>query len=226
MTASAKSYFRAINGQRVEPPSLPLDLHRQTAPYERQEGDFYPTAPLDAIHALLQRDGTAIQACDAVWEPACGRGDLVKPMRSLGLQVHASDLVDRGCPDSGVGDYFARTTSPCRAIITNPPYNLISARDGKGRWLRHTLDMPGWDYLALLLNWEWPAARANGFGEMLDARPFSYALLCRWKIDFTGGGSPPQRNAWFVWRKDWTGYPGFFFLDRPVSGAGDQIPML
>ena len=32
---------------------------------------------------------------------------------------------------------------------------------------------------------------------MLDANPFSYCYLMRWKLDFTGEGSPPQRNAWF-----------------------------
>jgi hypothetical protein len=63
--------------------------------------------------------------------------------------------------------------------------------------------MPGWDYLALLLSWDWPAARANGLGELLEANPFSYCYLMRWKLDFTGEGSPPQRNAWFIWRRGW-----------------------
>jgi hypothetical protein len=113
------------------------------------------------------------------------------------------------------------------AIITNPPYDMINARDGKGAWLRHTLAMPGWDYLALLLSWDWPAARQNGLGALLDAEPFSWCYLMRWKLDFTGEGSPPQRNAWFVWdRADRRGpgrerqHPDFRWMDREDARQG------
>lgn len=55
------------------------------------------------------------------------------------------------------------------------------------RWarprLRYTLDMLDWDYLALLLSWDWPAAYANGLGELLDAQPFSYCYMMRSKLD-------------------------------------------
>ena len=122
-----------------------------------------------------------------------------------------------------MADYYTCLTSRARAIITNPPFCEINARDGHGRWLRHTLDMPGWDYLALLLSWDWPAARANGLGALLDAHPFSYCYLLRWKLDFTGEGSPPQRNAWFVFDRLDTARvePGFRWLDRldPRQGA-------
>jgi hypothetical protein len=41
----------------------------------------------------------------------------------------------------------------------------------------------------------------------------------RWKLDFTGEGSPPQRNAWFVWDRDdardnSTRHPDFRWLDK------------
>lgn len=218
---SAKLLFRAISGAGktvIKAYSTPLmgDLPVQTraAPEERRANDFYPTGQPEAIRALLARDGEAIRACGAVWEPACGDGALVRELRAAGLTCLASDLIDRGCPDSWVQDYFTVTASPARAIITNPPYALINARDGRGAWLRHSLDLPGWDYLALLLSWDWPAARANGLGELLDNHPFSYCYLMRWKLDFTGEGSPPQRNAWFVWRRDWQGEPAFRWLDR------------
>lgn len=182
---------------------------------DRRPQDFYPTGQPEAIRALFEVDGAAIRSCDAVWEPACGDGALVREVRAMGLTCFASDLIDRGCPDSNVGDFFGFSASPCQAIITNPPYNLINARDGHGRWLRHSLDMPGWSYLALLLSWDWPAAKANGLGDLLDRNPFSYCYLMRWKLDFTGEGSPPQRNAWFVWRRDWTEVPmQMRFMDR------------
>lgn len=204
---SSKSLFRATSGKgkRMSKDAQMFDdLPDQTRPTEaRREHDFYPTGQPDAIRSLMAYDGHRIrdQFAPAVWEPACGDGALVREIRAMGLKCYASDLIDRGCPDSTVADFYSVTASPAKAIITNPPFDQINARDGKGRWLRHTLAMPGWDYCALLLSWDWPAAKANGLGEMLDTQPFSWCYLMRWKLDFTGEGSPPQRNAWFVWDK-------------------------
>lgn len=220
--SDAKALFRATKRKRQDPGPVLLDVEESRAPQkERRKHDFYATLQTDAIRGLMAKDGDIIRALGAVWEPACGSGDLVRPIREMGIPCSASDLIDRGCPDSWQADYFSCLKSRAPSIITNPPYNLINARDGKGAWLRHTLAMPGWRYLALLLSWDWPAARANGLGAMLDANPFSWCYLMRWKLDFTGEGSPPQRNAWFVWSKDDPrGYdgtlpePSFRFLDR------------
>ncbi|MDF3606112.1 hypothetical protein PE067_08215 [Paracoccus sp. DMF-8] len=226
MTAlSAKPLFRAISGQGStvkEPLPLLPDAPVRTRPRVevRREHDFYPTGQPEAIRGLLARDGDAIRACGSVWEPACGDGALVREIRDFGLPCIATDLIDRGCPDSDQADFFECDCARAPAVITNPPFNLINARDGHGRWLRHTLDMPGWRYLALLLSWDWPAARANGLGALLDQRPFSYCYLMRWKLDFTGEGSPPQRNAWFVWDRDYEGSePAFRFMDRADGEA-------
>lgn len=218
IATSAASLFRARNGtaaREAREPALPGMEKIGSALPERRTHDFYPTPP-EPIRALLDADGERIRACGSVWEPACGDGAMVREIRAAGIPCCASDLIDRGCPDSWRADYFTCLRSRGRAIITNPPYDLINARDGHGRWLKHTLAMPGWDYCALLLNWDWPAARANGLGELLDTQPFSYCYLMRWKIDFTGGGAPPQRNAWFVWDRAWTGAePAFRFINRP-----------
>jgi hypothetical protein len=219
MSQSARSLFRATKPKRVQDlrQTQLMDLPKaaRTKSEQRRADDFYPTGQPEAIRGLLAHDGDVIRACGTVWEPACGDGALVRPIREAGIACCASDLVDRGCPDSWTADYFTCLRSRGGAIITNPPYNLINARDGHGRWLQHTLTIPGWDYLALLLSWDWPAARANGLGELLDANPFSYAYLLRWKLDFTGEGSPPQRNAWFVWRRGWTDTPqAIRFMDR------------
>jgi hypothetical protein len=202
MTVSAKSLFRATRSKPKTGETLfPVVDHRKPES-ARRDDDFYPTGQPEAIRALLARDGARIRALGGVWEPACGDGALVREIRSTGLPCVASDLIDRQCPDSVVADFFQSTESPRPAIITNPPFNLINARDGKGAWLRHSIALPGWRYMALLLSWDWPAARQNGLGELLDTNPFSYCYLMRWKLDFTGEGSPPQRNAWFVWDRD------------------------
>lgn len=204
MTQSAKSLFRAMKAKPT-PAGRGFDMElpdQRKAEAGRRAEDFYPTGQPEAIRALLHADGDRIRSLAPVWEPACGDGALVREIRAIGVHCVASDLIDRGCPDSWLGDFFTLTSSEGRAIITNPPYNLINARDGHGAWLRHTLSLPDWRYCALLLSWDWPAARANGLGELLDNNPFSHCYLMRWKLDFTGEGSPPQRNAWFVWDRD------------------------
>lgn len=228
MTASAKALFRATKAKRRdEQPSLLAVEESRKSEGQRRANDFYPTGQPEAIRALLAYDGLRIWQAGSVWEPACGDGALVREIRAAGLHCYASDLIDRGCPDSSTTDFFDSRESPARAIITNPPYDLVNARDGKGAWLRHTLSLPGWDYLALLLSWDWPAARQNGLGAMLDATPFSWCYLMRWKLDFTGEGSPPQRNAWFVWDRlepratDGTApHPDFRWMDREDARQG------
>lgn len=218
MTApSSKSLFKATKRKRaVVGASLPIDLHEQECPKPtaRRDDDFYPTGQPEALRALMARDGARIAALGAVWEPAVGDGALAREIEGFGIDCVGSDLVDRGYPGTIVRSFYEFDVAPCRAIITNPPYCEINARDGHGRWLRHTLSLRGWDYLALLLSWDWPAARQNGLGALLDENDFSYCYLMRWKLDFTGEGSPPQRNAWFIWDKSWVGEPAFRRLDR------------
>ena len=218
---SAKSLFRATKRKAAPHPSMMPNAPEQRRPEARRRADdFYPTSQPEAVRALLAADGDLIRQCCAVWEPAVGAGDMAREIQAAGLPVIGSDIVDRGHPGTFFLDFMKVPVSPARAIITNPPYSEINARDGHGRWLRHTLDMPGWTYLALLLSWDWPAARANGLGAMLDERPFSWCYLMRWKLDFTGEGSPPQRNAWFVWHREdlrhtaHAPHPDFRWLER------------
>jgi hypothetical protein len=96
--------------------------------------------------------------------------------------------------------------------------------------MRHSLALPQWRYLALLLSWDWPAARSNGLGQLLDTNPFTRAYLMRWKLDFTGEGSPPQRNAWFIWDRDdpratdgTKPNPDFCWMDRDDARQGMLI---
>ena len=217
---SAKALFRATRAKPA-PSAMLMDLPEQRAPEAaRRDHDFYPTGQPEAVRALLAADGGCIRACGGVWEPAVGAGDMAREIAAAGLPVVGSDVVDRGHPGTLVCSFYDFDRSPAGAIVTNPPYSEINARDGHGRWLRHTLEMPGWTYCALLLSWDWPAARANGLGDLLDARPFSWCYLMRWKLDFTGEGSPPQRNAWFVWSRSdvrhtrAAPHPDFRWLDR------------
>ncbi len=221
--SDAKALFRATKRKRRKDPGqaelMELPEHRKPRP-PRRKHDAYLTTQTSAVRALLAVDGDRIRALGSIWDPACGAGDMVRVFRAEGVPTCASDLVDRGCPDSWQADFFTCLRSRAPALITNPPFNLINSK-GRGLWLKHCLSLPDWRYMALLLSWNWPAGRQNGLGRMLDTQPFSYALLMRFRIDFTGEGDPPNQHAWFVWDRDdpraFDGShpePSFRFLDR------------
>ena len=97
----------------------------------RADYDFYPTPP-EAVRALLsveQFDGD-------VWEPACGDGAISSVLSRAGLDVHSTDLVDRGFGTGGI-DFLAPDalkqawpdSEPPKGmhIITNPPYSYQRA---------------------------------------------------------------------------------------------------
>lgn len=210
---SAKALFRATKPKGPNGPRLFTEaaLPPQTAPSARDPLDYDPT-PSDATEAFLAVEGKFIHAHDGpVWESAVGGGHMANVIRARGHVVIGSDIVDRGWQGMIVRSLYDFSEAPARKMITNPPYCEINARDGHGRWLRHALGL-GCDYIALLLNADWAAARINGLDELMHDHPPSVEYLCCWKIDFRGGGSPPQRNSWFVWDKK-----------RPALGANTWV---
>lgn len=207
MTKNAKALFRATRPKATRlPGEVPLmdNLPEQMAPVEaRDKLDFDPTPP-DATRAFLSAEGDRLREITGpIWENAVGAGHIANVLIENGFQVVGTDIVHRGWPGTKVRDFSEMAYRPWDAeiVVTNPPYNLINASQAGGWWLKHTLDL-GVRYCAFLLNWDWPAATRNGMGDLLAQHPFSRAYLCRWKIDFRGGGSPPQRNGWFVWDLD------------------------
>ena len=145
---------------------------------------------------------------------------MAREIEAFGLPVVASDLIDRGCPRAEIRSFYDFPVSMAPAIVTNPPYCEINARDGKGRWLTHSLDL-GARYVALFLNWDWPAAK--GLAGILAQHPISRVYVCRWKVDFTGKGAPPQRNAWFIWDAEWQGETALRFMDRFDGRQGEMF---
>lgn len=69
-----------------------------------------------------------------LWEPHCGTGSLVNPLRRRGFTVTATDLHDWGCPDSVGGIDFLGTLAAGYApagerwgVIANPPFDDVAA---------------------------------------------------------------------------------------------------
>ena len=112
------------------------------------------------------------------------------------------------------GDFFSYQEPPCgvRAIVTNPPFNKVNWRDGRGAWIEHAMGKLGLEYMALLLSWSWPGA--GGLAPIWAKHPPARVYLMRWKIDFTGQGAPPMLNGWFIWDRGWRGETVLRMMDR------------
>jgi len=109
----------------------------QRHPLAERGDDLYET-PSVAIDALLRVE--RIPHC--VWEPACGPGAIVRPLRTAGHDVLASDLIDYGDPSAFYRrDFLIERMPPgYECILTTPPLQVgrgvrrarnrhVSARD-------------------------------------------------------------------------------------------------
>jgi hypothetical protein len=213
MTVSARGLFRATGKKSKHVAVRTLDGGYAHAEHlERETADFYPTPP-EPTRAILKAESARLRDFEAIWEPACGDGAMVREIRSAGHFCIATDLVQRGGAEA-VCDFFAYTSPPRTrlAMVTNPPFCEVNWRDGKGRWITHAMDVLGVEYMALILPWNWPGAA--GMAGMWQKTPPARVYLMRWRIDFTGQGTPPMLNAWFVWDRKWRGETVLRTLDR------------
>lgn len=221
MTAvSARGLFRAT-GNKSKPVAVrQLDgTIVKAEALEREKDDFYPTPP-EPTRAFLHAEIDRLRDFPRIWEPAAGDGAMVREMESLGLEVGASDLIDRGC-GAFICDFYAfqEAQAISKAIVTNPPFGECGWGNGKARWLKHALQTLGVEYMALLMNWGWPGA--GGLRTFYAEFPPARVYLMRWKIDFTGQGAPPMLNAWFVWDRKWQGETVLRMLDRKDARQGE-----
>lgn len=177
--ASAKGLFRAT-GKRPRPVQALLGdgeiavVDPATIPRDpRDPLDFDPTPP-EPTFAFCAAEADRLSAFPAIWEAACGDGRMMRDLEACGHRVVGSDIVDRGAPGAIIRDFFAFDAPLAPAIVTNPPYNKVNAREGRGgAWITHARERLGVEYMALLLAASWP-------------QPM-------------GLGAPPNASAWFVW---------------------------
>lgn len=178
-----------------------LDKSAQSgrAPLAEHRDDFYCTPP-EAVRALLKAE----QFSGTIWEPACGDGAIVNVLRDTGHRVYATDLVDRGCPDSESRVDFLMEQAPSfaiGAIVTNPPYAL--AQRFVARAL--TLAVPK---VAMLLRLAFLESTGRSAildgGNLARVYPFRNRLARMHRHGWTGKRSSSSiAFAWFVWELGW-----------------------
>lgn len=112
----------------------------QRAPYRVRGTDLYET-PACAVRALVQTgEVDRLAPYGGVWEPAAGRGAIVRELSSAGFVVAASDNVSYDGADAGIEtpvDFLTQRAPPppVTAIVTNPPYKIADA------FIRHGLSL-------------------------------------------------------------------------------------
>ena len=81
--------------------------------------DLYETPP-EATRALLRVE----RIPHGVWEPAAGRGAIVRVLRDVGHAVIASDIIEYDFPLHFTQDFLTTTKAPegTEIILTNPPF--------------------------------------------------------------------------------------------------------
>ena len=88
--------------------------------------DLFDSPPI-ALEPLFEHE-PLLSGIRTVAEPACGKGNLVIAMRARGITVHASDIINRDCPNSTVLDFYLAELMEFRRFV-RPRRTERAARD-------------------------------------------------------------------------------------------------
>ena len=146
-----------------------------------------------------------------IWEPACGEGHLVKPLREGGFQVYASDIEDRGINDETL-DFLSPNNDAIWPgdIITNPPYKFCT------EFVLKALDLvfPG-HKVAMFLKLQTLEGQERYLKLFKEQPPKTiYVYVRRIQCAKNGvfEGSSAVCYAWFVWEKGFRGDPSIKWI--------------
>lgn len=164
------------------------------AALKERPGDCYDTPP-QAVRALLAVEKLPYR----IWEPACGTGNIVTVLRRAGHAVVATDLNQRGCPDSLPRVDFLLPLAyfpPCDAIVTNPPFALAQ------RFIERALERTSLVIMLLRLAFLESERRSNILdgGQLRSVHVFKNRLPMMHRAGWTGPKATSAiAFAWFVW---------------------------
>ncbi len=163
--------------------------------------ELYET-PAVAVHALLKVETFGRE----IWEPAAGRGAIVRELQAMGFSVVATDLVDYGVPGFHTGLDFTTHRFPFGRMpldmMTNPPFSMAQAFAERGLLYCHKV--------ALLLRTSFLGAecRHAWFKRSCLARVhvFSNRLPMMHRDGWEGKKSTSNvDHAWFVFERSHIG---------------------
>jgi hypothetical protein len=166
----------------------------------RDRGDDLYETPAPATLALCRSERLPLR----IWEPAAGRGAIVKVLRNAGHEVAASDLVHYGMPGQAAGiDFLLEQSAPAgvEAIVTNPPYKAAA------EFVRHGLDLAPQVYLLLRIQFLAAKRRNDIISRRLRAvHVFGNRLPMMHRDGWDGPrASSAHDHAWFCWDSNQTG---------------------
>lgn len=175
--------------------------------YERIKSDLYPTPP-EATQALL--DFLQLSPHTRVWEPASGKGHMVRVLRDNGFEVIGTDIL------TGVDFLEVNLPEGVDWIITNPPFSKAEAF--VRQCSQHKVP-----FALLLKAHYWNAKRRIGL--FRECRP-EYVLPLTWRPDFMfgerGSGSPLLDVSWVVWGATPSVQTIFCPLEKPIARIEGQ----
>jgi hypothetical protein len=195
-----------------------LTTGNKRAPLRDRGNDLYET-PAVATEALLRVE----QLPHRLWEPAAGRGAIVRVPRDAGHTVIASDLIDYEFPLHTVGDFLKTTATPaeCEAILTNPPFRWAEA------FVAHALDLSPLVIMLLRLAFLESERRRNILesGDLARVFVFRNRLPLMHRFGWTGPrASSATAYAWFVWDRAHSGPTVVHRISWMPAPANDRGP--
>jgi len=187
-------------------------------PLRDRGNDLYET-PECATLALLRVE----QLPKRIWEPACGRGAIVRVLRAHGHEVLASDLIDYGDPTCFYRrDFLLEHKLPkcCECILTNPPFSLAE------EFVEHALELCPHVIMLLRLAFLESERRSRilDTGSLARIHVFRRRLPMMHRDSWTGPkASSAMAFAWFVWDR---GHIGPATINRVSASQMPPIPDL
>lgn len=172
-----------------------------------RKDDLYETPAICTQAAI--RAGV-FDGLERVWEPAAGRGAMVRELKAGKIDVVATELVTYDGADEGIQtgiDFLMETTAPepnIGAIVTNPPFKLAD------QFIRHGLTLV--PRVIVLLRAM--AIEGAGRSDLIDGHLRAYWI---------GIDRPPamHREGWTGNKLDTSGAP-FAWFDFHAEPRGDH----
>jgi hypothetical protein len=178
--------------------------------------------PLEAARPVWANE-PLLRGVTCYAEDFAGKGNLVIPMRKAGFTVYAADIVDRGCPDCEIRDFFTTTKAPCAVAFSNPPFSR--AMDA----IEHSLGI-GYEVVIFLLKLQFLSTadrfeRMHKPGHLRRVHVFAERIQGMHDAQHLAAGGKEagqsQDHGWFVFQASYRG-PATI---NPISLANPRARM-